>query len=845
MATPTHSALDIRAVVSRLDADCKRLLTEAANLAYEREHEVLDIEHVMVTLCASDQPEFLALAPAAGLDLAALRAQLNGQLATFRASRGLPPNFADRLVTVLRDAWLAQSLDDSGAPVTIAILLGAMADNADLMARLGAEVPALTALGALMRRWRDRAASPRSGADSAPGPDLLASALAKFTTDLTAQAQRGQMDPVVGRDAEIQQMIEILLRRRQNNPILTGEAGVGKTAIVEGLAQRIAAGQVPPALRAVRLSSLDIGLLRAGAALRGEVESRLKALIAEIGASERPVILFIDEAHTIVAAQGDQSDIANMIKPELARGSLRTIASTTWAEYKRYFEKDAALSRRFQTVKVDEPSIECAQDILQGLVPSLQKHHGVYVTQGAIAAAVRLSSRYLSGRQLPDKAISVLDTACARAVAARTWQAGAAGPLNQRIQLAQTRLDGLIREQDWGAADRQAIPQARARLEALQAQRTDEAPSGGEGGRTAAATSDASDVRVGEQEVASVIADWTGVPSQKMLADQYSAVERLEETLHKRVRGQPEACETLCDHVRAFVAKLEDPTRPLGVLLLVGPSGIGKTETAHALAEAFFGPRSLTVVNMSEYQEAHSVSKLKGAPAGYLGYGQGGVLTEAIRRRSFGVLLLDEIEKAHPDVHNLFLQVFDKGFMEDSEGVHVDFKNTLVIMTSNAGDAVLSAARASVPGDRADVAPALQRALLEYFQPAFLGRAKVIPYYPLSATDLREIVGLKLDAVSGRFHSVYHGVVQFDASVVDLIVARCASEVIGARWIDQFVLENIVSRLSSHVLGCLARGEAVGDVLIDLEADRVRVRARPGTLPHAESRLAVCGKAPA
>lgn len=824
MNSTTTATIDIRAIVSRLDKRCRQIVSQAADLAYRNKHAVLDIEHVLASFCDTEDEPLLKDAAAMGFQVFAARARLKSLLLTFKTEGGLPPALSDRLVSALRDAWFGVSLEPDRHEVSIEALLSVVLSAEGVFSSVLSDVPELAQLVSALQA----AKKPNMARDVARKEASVHATLAKYTVDLTARANAGEIDPILGRDAEISQVVEILLRRRQNNPILTGEAGVGKTAIVEGLAQRIAAGLVPQALKNVRLCSLDMGLLRAGSAMRGEIESRIKAIISEIASAEQPVILFIDEAHTLVGGgggQAEQNDIANLIKPELARGTLRTIAATTWAEYKRYFEKDAALSRRFQTVRVMEPSAIIAEDILHGLVPVLQNHHGVYVMQSAVEAAVRLSGRYIQDRQLPDKAISVLDTACARAVAALTGPFNEEVGLRQRAELLTVRLEALHRERVWTGHGDDIISAVREDLNAIQARLEKAASINGPGADTLvqtdgdelAAEQSLPPVRVGSEDVASVIADWTGVPSQKMLLDQFTLAARLEDALAQRVVGQRTALHIICDRVRAYSAKLEDPSRPIGVFMLTGPSGVGKTETAHALADAFFGHSCITVVNMSEYQEAHTVSKLKGAPAGYVGYGQGGVLTEAIRRQPYGLLLLDEVEKAHPDVLDLFLQVFDKGFMEDSEGIVIDFKNTLVLMTSNAGSDLLESFDHSgecCVSDLAALMPLLQKQLLQHFKPAFLGRTQVVPYFTLDASELRCIVMMKVHALSQRFEDSYRTVLQFDSEVIDLVVAHCASRTIGARWIDQYLSENILSRLSSYVLSCLSQGEPVPAVRI-------------------------------
>lgn len=827
MNSRATTTTDIRSLISKLDKSCRQIVSQAADLAYRHQHAVLDIEHLLAAFFDVEDEPLLKRAVAAGFHVADAQAGLKRLLQTFKSEGGMPPALSDRLVGALRDAWLAVSLKPGNQTVSIEALLTVIMLNDRIYLRLLSDVPDLIQLALALQEG----AKPHSVREIDQQDASLYSTLEKFTIDLTARAKAGDIDPVIGRDGEISQVVEILLRRRQNNPILTGEAGVGKTAIVEGLAQRIAAGLVPQALKNVRVCSLDMGLLRAGSAMRGEIESRIKAIIAEIATAEQPVILFIDEAHTLVtsaAGQAEQSDVANLIKPELARGTLRTIAATTWAEYKRYFEKDAALSRRFQTVRVGEPSAAVTVDILHGLVPVLQKHHGVYVMQSAVEAAVRLSSRYIQDRQLPDKAISVLDTACARAVASLTGPINEEVGLRQRVELLTVRLVALQNELIWTGLGADVIAAVQLELNAIQARLADASIVSLSSSDTLVQASNCQinesltalpypPVRVGSEEVASVIADWTGVPSQKMLQDQFGLAARLEETLAHRVVGQKAAVHIICDRVRAYSAKLEDPSRPIGVFMLTGPSGVGKTETAHALAEAFFGKVGITIVNMSEYQEAHTVSKLKGAPAGYVGYGQGGILTEAIRRQPYGLLLLDEVEKAHPDVLDLFLQVFDKGFMEDSEGIVVDFKNTLVLMTSNAGSELLESIGNSEEISVQDVIglmPLLQQQLLRHFKPAFLGRTQVVPYFTLGETELRCIVKIKMHALCQRFQDSYREVLEFDNKVIDAVVAHCASRTIGARWIDQYISENILSRLSSYVLDCLSLGKSVPAVRI-------------------------------
>lgn len=764
---------EVRALVSRLDNTCKQMIVQAAESAYKQGHPSLEVEHVLITIMSAGPKDVLNRFEIAGVNLKAVIGELLRSIGTFHTGSSLPPALSEALVDILRTAWLMVSLNKPGvATIGVDVVLAAIAGNAVLMSRLSEEVPTLRRLSACLL--------PPSGneQDERIADQERSSALARFTVDLTKRAAAGEIDAVVGRDREIAQLIEILLRRRQNNPILTGEAGVGKTAIVEGLAQRIARGLVPEALGNVSICSIDMGLLKAGAGVRGEIESRLKAIISEVQASPTPVILFVDEAHMLVGGAGqggDQSDIANLIKPELARGTLRTIAATTWSEYKRYLEKDAALSRRFQVVKVEEPTLLQAGEILQGLIPALENHHRVSVTQAAVDAAVKLSHRYIHGRQLPDKAISAIDTACARAVAGRSKC----------------------------AADQEGTNEI--------------------GGQP--------DIIVDEGHVASVIADWTGVPSQQMLADQHQMVMTLGERLSERIIGQQHAIRTICGRVEAYAARLEDPARPIGVFMLAGPSGVGKTETAHALAEAFFGgPHSMTLVNMSEYQEAHTVSKLKGAPPGYVGYGQGGVLTEAVRRRPYGLLLLDEVEKAHSDVLDLFLQIFDKGCIEDAEGIRVDFKNTLIILTSNAGSELIERVDIrTLAGDKLrDFDRMLRDDLLRNFKAAFLGRVHVVPFSHLGKDELRQIVQARLESLAGRFAAAYSSTLSFAPELIDLVAERCLGGSLGARLVDQFIAEHVVTRIAGYVLERMAQRAPVKAIRAFVDHEHVLLEDADG-----------------
>ncbi len=717
-------------------------------------------------------------------------------------------------------------------------------------------------------------------------------ALKRFTVDLTEQARLGKIDPVVGRDDEIRQIVDILMRRRQNNPLLTGEAGVGKTAVAEGFARRIAAGDVPPALRDVTLRALDVGLLQAGASMKGEFEQRLRQVIDEVQASPKPIVLFIDEVHTLVGAGGaaGTGDAANLLKPALARGTLRTIGATTWGEYKKYIEKDPALTRRFQTVKVEEPTEDKALLMMRGVASVMEKHHRVQVLDEALEASVKLAHRYVPDRQLPDKSISLLDTACARVAVSHHGTPPEVEDCQRRIEAIQTELDIIGREAAIGidtaeraASATEALSAEGERLKALRsawarekslvdemlalraklreaadktdalapaaaakpdrdaraATPADPAPPAGEeplteSGKEVARErlrelqqmlADAQGERplvlpsVDEQAVATVIADWTGIPVGRMVKDEIATVLTLAKTLGQRVVGQDHALEMMAKRVQTARASLENPNKPIGVFMLAGPSGVGKTETALALAEALYGgEHNLITINMSEFQEAHTVSTLKGAPPGYVGYGEGGVLTEAVRRKPYSVVLLDEVEKAHPDVHEIFFQVFDKGEMEDGEGRLIDFKNTLIILTTNVGtDLIMSMCKdPDLLPDPEGVSKALRAPLLKTFPAALLGRLVAIPYYPLSDQVLGRIIRLQLNRVVERIKLNHEAELRYDDAVVKLIASRCTEPESGGRMIDAILTNTLLPQISREFLTRMSEGAATSAVTISV-----------------------------
>ena len=685
-------------------------------------------------------------------------------------------------------------------------------------------------------------------------------ALARYSVDLTEKARNGEIDPVVGRDAEIRQIIDILMRRRQNNPLLTGEAGVGKTAVVEGFALRVAAADVPPALRNVSLRALDIGLLQAGASVRGEFENRLRQVIEEVQSSEHPIILFIDEAHTLIGAGGTAGtgDAANLLKPALARGTLRTIAATTWGEYKKYIEKDPALARRFQVIQVQEPEEPKALQMLRGVAPVLEKHHKVFVLDEALAAAVQLSRRYIPARQLPDKAVSILDTACARVAVSQSAVPAQVEDARRRVEALERELEIVRREEAAGFAQgereetlSEQLREAKERLEALEAKWQREKAlvdeilelrralrEGEEGDREAklarleALQRELEEVQgetplvlaaVDGDAVAQVVADWTGIPVGRMVRDEIEAVLKLADTLRQRVLGQDHALDAIAKRIQTARAKLDNPNKPIGVFLLAGPSGVGKTETALALAEALYGgEENLITLNMSEFQEAHTVSTLKGAPPGYVGYGEGGILTEAVRRRPYSVVLLDEIEKAHPDVHEIFFQVFDKGWMEDAEGRYIDFRNTVILLTTNVGsERIMNLCHdpALRPEPEA-VAQAIREPLLKVFPPALLGRLVVVPYYPLTDELLKAIAELQLSRIQRRMLE-NHGVeLTYEEAVVDLVLSRCQEVESGARAIDAILTHTLLPQVSRIFLERMMEGQKPAPVHVKVDDGR-------------------------
>lgn len=865
----------IRRLVEKLNNTCARALEQAAVFAAARSDYEVRIEHVLVKLLESDlRNDFQLALSSSGISADQLFEMQMQALSRLRTSNPEKPVFSARLVQWLEQAWLASSLYYQGETIRSISLLDSLLE---LLPRLGdgafsvLEPMSLTQLREHFATWTVGSVEQPRGApevaSEAQGSDVIAGpssedALRQYCQDFTAEAREGNLDPVVGRGDEIRMAIDILCRRRKNNPILVGEPGVGKTAVVEGLAQQIVNGEVPEALKDVRLLGLDLGQLQAGASVKGEFERRLKQVISEIQHSPSPVILFIDEAHTLIGAGGDagQNDAANLLKPALARGGMRTIAATTWAEYKRYFERDAALDRRFQRVPVDEPDGERALLMLSGLKDKFAEHHGVHLSDDALSAAVTLSQRYITGRQLPDKAIDVLDTAAARVRLSQASQPRGLARGVERLRYLEQRLNALQADETQGLpADERLRQQLTAEQEQVSAemetieqrwqqeQASVAALDGSRERREALYTVQGGDPmihpEVNAATVASVIADWTGVPLGRMQRDEVSVLRDLENRLSQRVVGQDGGLALLARTLRAAKAGLRKNDGPLGVFLLAGPSGVGKTETARALADELFGgERFLVGINMSEYQEAHTVSQLKGSPPGYVGFGEGGVLTEAVRQRPYSVVLLDEVEKAHPDVMNLFYQVFDRGVLRDGEGREIDFRNTVILMTSNLGSDTLQqmalppegepeVLQEEQPDNDDDVneatpwhAPtdaclisAIEPDLRRHFAAALLARMQVIPFRPLDQDMLNAVVAMRLDAVAQRLMRAHGITFRVDQQVMEQLSRQCQVAESGARQVESVIEQQLMPGLAQQLLGYMAEDD-IPDILT-LELD--------------------------
>jgi len=873
--------VELKALVGRLNAMCKEALEDGVGLCVSRGHYEITIEHLLVKLFAHPQDDVALLLRQYGVDAGEVRRALDLAIEQFRIGNAGRPAFSPLLLEMLQDAWLIASVDLGEPRIRSGTILLAMLARPTYYAT-GDYMAPLRALNreTLMKSFdavcggsiEAGSAGARATEDTAGGSPGRgeAGAIARFCENFTEKARAGKIDPVFGRDAEIRQMVDILARRRKNNPICVGDPGVGKTAVVEGLALRIVDGDVPDSLSDVTILGLDMGLLQAGASVKGEFENRLKSVISEVKASAKPIILFIDEAHTLIGAGGQAgtSDAANLLKPALARGELRTIAATTWAEYKKYFEKDAALARRFQLVKLDEPDLDTAVLILRGLKEKYEDVHNVVMRDDAIVAAAELSSRYITGRQLPDKAVDLLDTACARVKVLQSAKPDVLEDKERRIQALAREKSGLARDR----ANQQPVDLARldaidaelaaldgdvmalrdewhkqkraaqALLDARAAWHRAQADGATEDGlavlaRAITAASDAFRYAQGDTPlvrvdvdpdvVAKVISDWTGIPVGKMLRDQADSVLKMADTLKARIRGQDHALDQIAEVLKTAKSGLKDPQQPLGVFLLAGPSGVGKTETALSVADILFGDeKSTTVINMSEFQEKHNVSRLIGSPPGYVGYGEGGVLTEAVRQRPYSVVLLDEVEKAHLDVMNLFYQVFDKGMLSDGEGKEIDFSNTVIFLTSNlATDVITEMSADDARPDASTLLSAVRPILSNHFKPALLARMTVIPYYTLARDALAGIVRLKLDRIEQRLARNNKMRFTYTDAVVDQIAARCTEVETGARNIDFILRGTVMPLMSQEILARMSSDTPAEAVALEVnEAGAFAVR---------------------
>jgi type VI secretion system protein VasG len=896
------SEISLEAITGKLNRLGYDAFIQALRGAKRSGNRNVEVAHWLLHLLQNDKSDIAITIDHYKLDRARMLAEIGAVVNGFKRNETEMPGVSNQVTDLLDRGWHYATLFFGETQIRSGHVLVAALKSLDVRRALVdaskefAKIPVDTLASEHRTVWAQsdeeslqpmdgsglRAAG-TPGAEAAPGA-RGSTALDRFSIDLTAKAASGTMDPITGRDDEIRQIIDVLMRRRQNNPILTGEAGVGKTAVVEGFAQRIASGDVPPPLRGVRLCSLDIGLMQAGASMKGEFEQRLRSVIDEVQSSPTPVILFIDEAHTLIGAGGaaGTGDAANLLKPALARGTLRTIAATTWAEYRLYFEKDPALTRRFQPVQIDEPDIARCCTMLRGILGPMEKHHGVRISDAAIVAAVSLSHRYIPARQLPDKAVSLLDTACARVAISQTTTPASIEDTRIAIAALDTEKTALETDRDIGtdagerlaeiaaetatlqeklakleaewASERAIVDEIKALREKIAQATADKAADKAAAAKAAPATGtdDANDgatsddaapaapigedaeaappdaeadfaalkdrnasleslnpderkiyAHVDEQAVAAIVSDWTGIPVGRMVKDEIETILNLAETLNKRVVGQAHGLAMIAKRIETNRAKLDNPNKPIGVFMLCGPSGVGKTETALALAEALYGgEQNIITINMSEFQEAHTVSTLKGAPPGYVGYGEGGRLTEAVRRKPYSVVLLDEVEKAHPDVHELFFQVFDKGQMEDGTGRRIDFKNTLIILTSNVGtDVIMDMARdPSAKPDAETLSAALRPSLLQVFPPALIGRLVTIPYYPLSPDMLGGIVRLQLDRIGKRIRENHNAAFIYDDEVVAHIVSRCNDPDSGGRMIDNIITNTLLPALSRAFL---------------------------------------------
>ncbi|VXA91972.1 type VI secretion system ATPase TssH [Massilia sp. 9I] len=865
--------INLKTLIGKLNDTTRAAATRAASICVGMGQYEVEIEHLFLGLIEQPGSDLCVIAQHCDISLTGLETDLRNEVNRFATGSARTPVFSRHLPLLFEHAWLIASLatPTAGQPNQIRsghMLLALLSEPS--LSQLALRASPLFRKFPVDRLKHDFEKITRGSQEAQPvaleqsdmpgdaaeeiaaGPARATPALDQYTTCLTQRARDGRVDPVIGRDPEIRQAIDILMRRRQNNPILTGEAGVGKTAVVEGLALRIAQGDVPDVLKGVEIHTLDMGLLQAGASVKGEFENRLKNVIDEVKKSPHAIILFIDEAHTMIGAGGTagQNDAANLLKPALARGELRTIAATTWSEYKKYFEKDAALARRFQVIKVEEPDEPTACAMLRAMAPLMEGHFKVRIYDDAILEAVRLSHRYISGRQLPDKAISVLDTACAKVALGQSATPAALEDCSRQIERIDAQVASLQREANAGASHEEKLAQLRQKRGALDDERIglqqrwdEEQKIAAEIGEMRMAleegrTQDASALRartdklrslqgesplvpvqVDGHTVAEIVASWTGIPLGRMVKDELRTVVKLQELLDERILGQSHASQAVAQRVRTARANLDDPNKPKGVFLFVGTSGVGKTETALALADILYGgEKKLVTINMSEYQEAHSVSGLKGSPPGYVGYGEGGVLTEAVRRNPYSVVLLDEVEKAHSDVLELFFQVFDKGVLDDAEGRQIDFRNSIIILTSNVGSSQMMQACLNKPASEVpapeQLAELIRPQLMKHFKPAFLGRLTVVPFYPIRDEVLTNIIRLKLDRIKARVMDNHRARFEYDDALVSAVLNRCTEVDSGARNVDNILNGTLLPEIADSVLARMAEGGAITRVKV-------------------------------
>jgi type VI secretion system protein VasG len=864
-------SVDIKSLLGRLNSYCTSSLEAAAGLCVTRTHYEVTMEHLLLKLLENPQSDLPLILRHFDIDGGRVQKAIDQSLEAFKTGNAAKPVFSPLLMELFQEAWLVSSVDLGENRIRSgALMLAFLNRSSQFASGRFAEILDSVSRDALVSQFWDilkgSMEKPTDRVEIAKEElPADATALNRFCVDFTAKAQSEEIDPVFGRDPEIRQMVDILARRRKNNPIVVGEAGVGKTAVVEGLALRVVEGDVPELLRDVSILGLDMGLLQAGAGMRGEFENRLKSVIDEIKASEKPIILFIDEAHTLIGAGGAAggSDAANLLKPALARGELRTVAATTWSEYKKYFEKDAALARRFQPVKLDEPSEETAILILRGLKAKYEETHGVVVRDDAIEAAAALSSRYISGRQLPDKAVDLLDTSAARVKILLTAKPDVIEDKERSIQalerekkaLERDQLHGLeidldrhkeieqdvatLNDELSGLKDRWLKEQelahqlidSRRSLYELKSREDSSAEQEKElKEQIAKISSDFESVQgdsplvrveVDPDVVSKVVSDWTGIPLGNVMRDEALNIIKLEDNLKKRIKGQDEALGIITEVIKSAKAGIKDPNQPLGVFLMVGPSGVGKTETGLVIAELLFGGENFMVtINMSEFQEKHTVSRLIGSPPGYVGFGEGGELTEAVRQRPYSVVLLDEVEKGHLEVMNLFYQVFDKGTLADGEGRIIDFKNTVIFLASNlATDVITELCSAEERPALETVSAAIRPILSNHFKPALLARMTLVPYLILDSNTLKDIVSLKMDKLTRRLAETHKMNLTYAPEVVDQIAARCTEVETGARNIDYIMTGSIMPRMSQEILARMGEGDLPGEVHLGLAGD--------------------------